>query len=74
MEGFFGADVLRELNQRADVEKRKLTGNSGGGDPDLFVFRRSECFFVEVKWRDQITKKQRVTFPLIEQFCNVEVR
>jgi hypothetical protein len=74
METFFGSDVLKELNASADDKKRKLTGNAGGGDPDLFVFRGPEHFFAEVKWRDQITPKQSVTFPLIEQFCRSEVR
>jgi hypothetical protein len=74
MESFFGADVLRKLNARADAAKRRLTGNAGGGDPDLFVFRESKHFFVEVKWKDRITRKQRVTFPLIERFCHSEVK
>ena len=74
MESFFGTNVLRELNAKADAEKRRLTGNAGGGDPDLFVFRASEHFFVEVKWRDHITPKQSVTFPLIERFCHSEVK
>lgn len=70
----FGERVLQELNAAADAQKRTLTGNAGGGDPDLFLSRDSAHCFVEVKWRDRITKKQHVTFPLIEQFCNVEVR
>lgn len=74
MEQILGTEVVRELNGIADVEKRRLTGNAGGGDPDLFVFSGSDRFFVEVRWRDQITEKQCVTFPLIERFCNVEIK
>jgi hypothetical protein len=74
MESVFGADVLHALNESADVVKRMHTANAGGGDPDLFVFKGVERFFVEVKWRDHITKKQRLTFPLIEKYCKVPVR
>jgi hypothetical protein len=45
-------------------------------DPDLFAFRPgapADRFFVEVKHHDQITEKQRVAFPLIEQLCPVIV-
>jgi hypothetical protein len=74
MESFFGANVLRKLNETADAEKCRHKVNAGGGDPDLFVFRGSEHFFVEVKWKDGITPKQSVTFPLIERFCHSEVK
>jgi hypothetical protein len=76
MEAFFGAEALANLNSRADIAKRERTGNLAGGDPDLFVFRPSnpeERFFVEVKHRDQITEKQSVTFPLIEELCPIHV-
>jgi len=66
MERIFGSAALAELNRAADMEKRRLTGNAGGGDPDLFVFSPSErFFFVEVKWRDQVTTKQQATFRLM---------
>ncbi len=76
MEAIFGDRRLAELNEHADVAKRKRTGNRGGGDPDLFAFRPetpADRFFVEVKHHDQITEKQRVTFPLIEQLCPIMV-
>ncbi len=76
MEAIFGARVLAELNEEADIAKRERTGNRGGGDPDLFAFRPgapADRFFVEVKHHDQITEKQRVTFPLIEQLCPIIV-
>jgi hypothetical protein len=76
MEAIFGSEVLAELNRQADVLKRKKTGNSGGGDPDMFVFKGSkpeDRFFVEVKHKDHFTKKQLVTFPIIEKICPVIV-
>jgi hypothetical protein len=74
MQCFFPYETLQSLNAAADVAKRMHTGSTAGGDPDLFVFRGPERFFVEVKWRDQITKKQSVTFPLIERLCKAEIR
>jgi hypothetical protein len=61
--------ALDALNRIADKAKIAVTGNRGGGDPDLFVYKpdNSERFFVEVKWRDQLTSKQRVTFPIIRK-------
>ncbi|MCJ7706900.1 MAG: hypothetical protein MUO38_04690, partial [Anaerolineales bacterium] len=73
MEAIFGNGTLAELNRIADRKKRLHTGNASGGDPDLFVFRGADRFFVEVKWRDHITAKQTATFPLIERLCNVEI-
>ena len=73
MEQMFGKTTVAELNGRADEAKRLQTDGRGGGDPDLFVFRDTERFFVEVKWRDKISEKQIVAFPIIEQVCNVEV-
>jgi hypothetical protein len=76
MEALFGSRPLASLNIRADEAKRKQTGNAGGGDPDLFVFRESnprERFFVEVKHEDHLTKKQKTTFPLVEQLCPIIV-
>jgi hypothetical protein len=76
LEAIFGDRKLAELNELADVAKRRRTGNRGGGDPDLFAFRPgapADRFFIEVKDHDQITEKQRVVFPLIEQLCPVIV-
>ena len=74
MRSVFGAATVEKLNEVADAQKRMVTGSAGGGDPDLFVFRGPSRFFVEVKWRDQVTRKQEVAFPLIEQFCKVPVK
>lgn len=74
MEAIFGQDKLTELNRRTDQAKRFRTGNASGGDPDLFVFRGANRFFVEVKWRDKITSKQALTFPIIEEICGVEIK
>jgi hypothetical protein len=76
MEAIFGAQVLADLNEEADIAKKETTGNRGGGDPDLFVFRPgvpTDRFFVEVKHHDQLIEKQRVTFPFIEKLCPVVV-
>jgi len=76
MKALFGARILAELNEEADIAKEKRTGNRGGGDPDLFAFRprtSADRFFVEVKHHDQITEKQRVAFHFIEQLCPVIV-
>lgn len=73
MTAFFDLETLSRLNGDADCEKKAHTGNASGGDPDLFVFRGSEYFFVEVKWRDKITKKQSVTFPIIEKYCKTSI-
>lgn len=76
MERIFGKERLAKLNTRADQAKYKHTGSRGGGDPDLFAFRKDDPddrFFVEVKHRDQVTAKQEVTFPLIRELCPVVV-
>ncbi len=70
----FGDAVLERLNRCADRRKIEYSKSRGGGDPDLFVFRGRERFFVEVKWRDQITQKQSLTFPLIERHCQVPIK
>jgi hypothetical protein len=73
MEKIFGSESLADLNARADKAKGKL---KGGGDPDLFVFRRDnprDRFFVEVKHRDQLTEKQRATFSLIQELCPIRI-
>jgi VRR-NUC domain len=61
--------VLDGLNRKADKAKIATTGNNAGGDPDLFVYKPngSERFFVEVKWKDQLTSKQSETFPIIRK-------
>lgn len=74
MAEMFGEETVEELNERADRLKQERTKSAGGGDPDLFVFRDSERFFVEVKWNDDLTLKQHLTFPLIEKMCDVEIR
>lgn len=51
-------------------------GSLKGGDPDLFVYRedRSDCFFVEVKEKDQITGNQATLIPIIEKhLCPVRI-
>jgi hypothetical protein len=76
MAKIFGLEFLEELNRRADAAKKLKTGNRGGGDPDLFVYRgsgRKDRFFVEVKDKDQLTPKQLVAFPFIEELCPVKV-
>jgi len=45
MKRIIGPDLVENLNKKADEEKILLTGNAGGGDPDLFLFRGSERFF-----------------------------
>ena len=61
--------TLDALNHLTDKAKIAATGNRGGGDPDLFIYKPdgSERFFVEVKWKDQLTNKQLVTFPMIRK-------
>ena len=72
---FFEAARLEEFNRLADRAKLAATGNRGGGDPDLFVFRSpTDRFFVEVKDEDQLHTNQLVTFPLIETILDYEVR
>jgi len=69
--------TLDDLNRKADTAKIALSGNRGGGDPDLFVYKPdgSERFFVEAKWKDQLTSKQSVTFAIIrKQGWQVKVR
>jgi GNAT superfamily N-acetyltransferase len=73
MQEVFGEATVAKLNRAADAAKLKM-GRRGGGDPDLFVFKGRKRFFVEVKWKDHITDKQRVTFPLIERHCGVRVK
>lgn len=76
MERIFGKQRLAELNARADLAKRRATRSRGGGDPDLFIFRKSDpsdCVFVEVKHRDQLTPKQKAAFPFIRELCPVAV-
>jgi len=73
MEDIFGWKIVADLNARADKAKGKM---KGGGDPDLFVFRPDNPkgrFFVEVKHRDQLTKKQRATFSFIQELCPIKV-
>jgi hypothetical protein len=77
MASFLGTELaaLDDLNRMADKAKIAATGNRGGGDPDLFVYKPngSERFFVEAKYKDKLTSKQLVTFPIIEQKWQVKV-
>ena len=67
------ADIER-LNRECDVLKRNISGNRGGGDPDLFVFSESgDRFFVEVKDQDELGQKQGVTFPKIAEILCCDV-
>jgi len=61
--------ALDDLNRIADKAKIAVTGNKGGGDPDLFVYKpdRREKFFVEAKYKDKLNSKQLVTFPIIRK-------
>jgi len=72
MANLLGTDeaVLDDLNREADKAKIAATGNRGGGDPDLFVYKPdgSERFFVEAKWKDDLTSKQLATFPIIRKY------
>jgi hypothetical protein len=72
MAALLDADLaaLDDLNKIADKGKIAATGNRGGGDPDLFVYKpgTKERFFVEVKYKDQENAKQRVTFPIISKY------
>ena len=77
MADIFGPDLLEKLNRKADAVKKRRTGHRGGGDPDLFVFKgdgKKDRFFVEVKHKDQLTLKEKVSFPLIEDFLGCEVK
>jgi hypothetical protein len=74
MQEKFGKATVEKLNVEADRAKLKRWGRRGGGDPDLFVFKERERFFVEVKWKDRIREKQCITFPLIERHCGVKVK
>ena len=74
MVAMFGEATLRRLNRTADEEKERHSKSRGGGDPDLFVFRGEERYFVEMKWADHITPKQDITFPLTEKHCGVPIR
>jgi len=76
----FGRKEIEKLNQIVNEAKRKgkATRNLGGGDPDLFVFKKAdpkkERFFVEVKHKDKPTLNQRICFPLIAKLlCEVKL-
>ena len=80
MVGVFGREKIEKLNQIADEAKRKRKDNRnlGGGDPDLFVFKgvnaQEERFFVEVKYKNQLTPNQRICFPLIDKrLCEIKL-
>lgn len=64
----FGEGNLRQVISDANPLK--------GGEPDLFVYMEdlSECFFVEAKEKDQITRNQSILIPIIEKYlCPVKI-
>jgi len=72
----FGEERLKNLNKAAEKAKANLSGNRGGGDPDLFVFKgdgKQERFFVEAKDKDPVSPKQRICFELIEKHLDCDV-
>jgi hypothetical protein len=71
----FDRAKIEEFNFAADSAKTAATRNRGGGDPDLFVFRRlsGARYFVEVKDEDRLNENQRRTFPLIKSILGCEV-
>jgi hypothetical protein len=74
MRRWFSEAQIEELNRQCDAIKRQLSGNRGGGDPDLFVFSQSgDCFFVEVKDQDELREKQLVTFEKIAEVLECDV-
>jgi hypothetical protein len=62
---------LNEVAEYARLAKidQCRKGGGGGGDPDLFVFRRgtSDRFFVEAKNKDTLKCNQLVCFRIIEE-------
>ena len=77
--GFFGLKRLNEFNDIAEPAKlrRKGSGNRGGGDPDLFVYRgdgKRTRFFVEVKHKDKLLTNQKVVFRLIRKHLRCPVK
>jgi hypothetical protein len=71
---WFPEERVVELNRQCDALKKQLSGNAGGGDPDLFVYSTDgDRFFVEVKDDDELIKKQRATFPKIARILNCDV-
>lgn len=70
---------MNEFNKAAEEAKlqSKHNGNRGGGDPDLFVYKRDGQrvrFFVEAKHNDNLTTNQQVVFPLIEKLLGCPVK
>lgn len=76
MQKHFPAIDLNDLAELAYKAKRDASRSGGGGDPDLFVFRREprKRFFVEVKDQDGLHPNQLVCFPIIEKYlCPVKI-
>ncbi|MEO8257238.1 MAG: hypothetical protein ABI868_07810 [Acidobacteriota bacterium] len=71
---WFPEALITDLNRECDDLKRSVSGNRGGGDPDLFVFSEAgDRFFVEVKDKDEIKEKQRATFASIARILGCDV-
>lgn len=74
MFSWFEEEQVAELNRQCDALKKRLSGNAGGGDPDLFVYSSDgDRFFVEVKDHDELIKTQRATFPKIAKILGCDV-
>jgi hypothetical protein len=74
----FGPDRIERLLKEVAKTKKRHGWKSGGGDPDMFVYKPDDSrnrFFVEVKdVGDTQRAVQECTFPLIEKYLECEVR
>jgi hypothetical protein len=70
----FPRALIERLNRECDPAKIDAGGTRGGGDPDLFLFRGRERFFVEVKDEDRLKPKQIATFAKIREILGCQVR
>lgn len=71
---WFPEGLIAKLNRECDAVKGTVSDNTGGGDPDLFVFAKSgDRFFVEVKDQDALLPKQKVTFQKIAEILRCDV-
>ena len=76
----FDRELIEEFNRGTDQAKRRATGNAGGGDPDLFAYRkrrrgdRRDHIFVEVKRKNEpLGDNQKAVFPVIRSVLKCEV-